>query len=131
MSDQHTPTPWPALDAEGCLEFSVIDKSTAQPAFSVVTCSYSEPEVHTIEMSAADYRRAALCVNACAGMPTDDLEELAKIENGLLHLSAFADELKLQRDQLLAALQKLAGIKLGFVADGIVDKALAAVKGGA
>ena len=37
--------------------------------------------------------------------------------------------LKKQRDDLLAALTKLSGMKLNMIADGIVDKAIASVKG--
>lgn len=35
-----------------------------------------------------------------------------------------------QRDELLVALKKLSGMKLNMIADGIVDKAIASVKGG-
>lgn len=40
-------------------------------------------------------------------------------------------ELTTQRDELLAALKKLSGMKLNMIADGIVDKAIAAVRGAA
>lgn len=42
-----------------------------------------------------------------------------------------ADRFKWQRDGLLAAMNKLSGMKLNMIADGIVDKAIASVKGGA
>ena len=41
------------------------------------------------------------------------------------------DQLEKQRDELLAALRKLSGMKLNMIANGIVDKAIARVKGGA
>ena len=37
--------------------------------------------------------------------------------------------LRKQRDELLAALTKLSVMKLNMIADGIVDKAIASVKG--
>ncbi len=40
------------------------------------------------------------------------------------------DRLTKQRDELVAALTKLSGMKLNMIADSIVDKALASMKGG-
>lgn len=52
-----------------------------------------------------DARRIVACVNACAGMPQDDLEELAKV--GLMELTVYADDMRQQRDELLAVLEGL------------------------
>lgn len=49
-----------------------------------------------------DYIRARACVNACAGIPTDDLEQCPS--GGLFHLADMANEVVKQRDELLAAL---------------------------
>ncbi|MGL5497555.1 MAG: hypothetical protein ACRDCQ_11385, partial [Aeromonas sobria] len=52
-----------------------------------------------------DYRGAKACVNACRGLPTDELEQnglVAAVGTQLLE----ADQL---RDELLAALEKLSG----------------------
>ena len=50
-----------------------------------------------------DYIRARACVNACAGIPTDDLERCPS--GGLFHLADMANEVVKQRDELLAALE--------------------------
>ena len=51
-----------------------------------------------------DYIRARACVNACAGIPTDDLERCPS--GGLFHLADMANEVVKQRDELLAALEQ-------------------------
>ena len=64
-------------------------------------------------------RRIVVCVNACAGIPTDDLETSPK--HGLLHLAEFANEIVQQRDELLGALEGLAGDIQGLIeeSDGV------------
>lgn len=52
--------------------------------------------------ASANARRIVACVNACAGIPTDDLELCPS--GGLLHLAAHSNRLVEQRDELLAAL---------------------------
>lgn len=56
----------------------------------------------------ANARRIVACVNACAGIPTDDLE--ACPDRGLFYLASHADQLVKQRDDLLAALQSISNI---------------------
>ena len=84
-----------------------------------------------------DYIRARACVNACAGIPTDDLEQCPS--GGLFHLADMANEVVKQRDELLAALEfackKIADLHLE-AGDGdchypIINDAIASVKGGA
>lgn len=43
-------------------------------------------------------RRIVACVNACAGIPTDDLE--MSPEKGLFHLAEFANKTVIERDSL-------------------------------
>jgi hypothetical protein len=52
-----------------------------------------------------DIKRIVACVNALAGMPQDDVEELAKIPGGAMALTVYADDLLKQRDELLSALK--------------------------
>ncbi len=74
----------------------------------------------------ANARRVEACVNACAGIDTELLEIIADNDKTLAGVIANVEK---QRDELLAALTKLSGMKLNMIADGIVDKALASVKG--
>lgn len=52
-----------------------------------------------------DARRLAACWNKCNGMATENVE--ACPDGGLLHLAAFANEVVLQRDALVAAIKPL------------------------
>lgn len=56
----------------------------------------------TEEQAAANARRLAACWNACAGIPT------SRLEAGAADILAYSMELKKQRDELLAALDRLA-----------------------
>ena len=75
----------------------------------------------------ANVRRIVACVNACAGIPTDDLEQCPS--GGLFHLADHANELVKQRDELLAALRPLITSRMGAeqIREGI-QKAIARVK---
>lgn len=55
----------------------------------------------------ANARRIVAAVNACATMPTDDLEEMVSVGGNIRNLAEFADHLRLQRDKLMAALESL------------------------
>ena len=81
-------------------------------------------------------RRIVACVNACAGIPTDDLE--ACPDRGLFHLADHANQLVIQRDELLAALENLLKAADLFFAEneGLCGReqaraAIASAKGGA
>ena len=60
----------------------------------------------------SEARRIVACVNACATMPTDDLEEMVSVGGNIRNLAEFADELRKQRDELLAALTEIAGLDI-------------------
>ena len=63
-------------------------------------------------MREANARRIVACVNACATMPTDDLEEMVSVGGNIRNLAEFADELRKQRDALLAALTEIAELDI-------------------
>lgn len=74
-----------------------------------------------------DARRIVACVNACAGIPTDDLE--ASPNMGLFHLAEFANEMVIQRDELLEALKvALAYLPIGSEQYEKTKTAIAKVK---
>lgn len=81
--------------------------------------------------SEEDARRIVACVNACAGIPTEQLEsgEVRSVRDELADIAT----LEKQRDELLAAL-KLAGRiirEAGYPVDTSITKAIASAKGGA
>lgn len=90
-------------------------------------------EISFPEMSGEDARRIVACVNACAGMPTDDLEEMVKQGGNVRVLADFANDLLQQRDKLLAALEEIATSVDIDTLQGAIDTAktaIAEVKGG-
>lgn len=54
--------------------------------------------------SVSNARRLVACWNACIDFPTADLESCP--DGGLFHLAAHANELAIQRDELLALLKE-------------------------
>lgn len=87
MSEQHTPEPWPEY-----IEVAV-----------VMTPNPDGPDAAVLSFE--DYRRARACVNACAGIPTENLERIAHVIG--MRADILVEHLA-QRDWLLAALQKIA-----------------------
>lgn len=71
MSEQHTPEPWPSIER------------------------YS---TNSARLNAADYERARICVNACAGISNEALER------GPDSVFIYAADMTRERDQLQAAL---------------------------
>lgn len=124
---QHTPTPW-RVSGNGTMRF--IDASVGNGiAQEVATCM----RVEHGDME-ANVRRIVACVNACEGLATEYLETVGLPEFAGKTLCADLAQQELQRvtaqsDQLLAALEKLACMRLNMIADGVVDRAIAAVKG--
>lgn len=82
---------------------------------SKTTLGYIGPDGHFVaigdvgghgrhsEEDEPDARRLVACWNACLDFPTDDLESCP--DGGLFHLAAHANELAIQRDELLALLE--------------------------
>lgn len=123
---KHTQEPWDVhQDAAGIIVAKV------NPDLSLLGLDLDE---YACFMNEEDARRVVACVNACAGIPTDDLE--ASPEHGLPHLAEFAVSLVAQRDELLAALETLARSlpQIGCERAQMMDYANAAIakaKGGA
>ena len=91
----HTKEPWSFSPAENGLEWGV-----EAGKWGVAICA-DAPGDGTSEANA---RRIVACVNACAGIPTDQLEsgEARYVRNELADIYA----LEKRRDELLAALEK-------------------------
>ena len=112
-----------------------------QYASGDVFVSYKEASFHICEIGSEDddsvipdARRIVACVNACAGLPTEQLESSPSdgVLNGVAGLIA-------QRDELLAALEIIAASEEfhgdSFVCDfgtlqGVARAAIAKAKGG-
>ena len=92
MSDQHTPGPW--VD-DGYAHIGAVNDQL-NGGYLIALCEGPD--------RAANARRIVACVNACAGIPTESLEQLS--QNGSLKVLARNIELEKQRDELLAALEK-------------------------
>lgn len=114
----HTKEPW-KLAYRGCDGAYDID-AAGDPAWGDISLALNVGE--------ADARRIVACVNACAGVETIVLEQLAN-SGGLVRIfseraeySAMAGQLELQRDQLLAALEGLVGDVQGLIeeSEGVV-----------
>lgn len=107
----HTPEPWSvaeeSFDNDGIHE-SVIRGLDGRAAIAVTL----EFGANNPGMREANARRIVACVNACATMPTDDLEEMVSVGGNIRNLAEFADELRKQRDALLAALTEIAELDI-------------------
>lgn len=120
MNIKHTPEPWQVhQDASGDVFIS-----SAKTSFHIAEIG-SEGDEAVIP----DARRIVACVNACRGLPTDELEQkgvVAAVGTQLLGLES-------QRDELLAALEEIAGCDPCHQssAGAIARAAIAKAKGGA
>lgn len=76
--------------------------ATADGAFEVAMVTVLHPAQVTVDNA----RRLVACWNACVAIPTDDLEECP--EGGLFHLADHANQLAIQRDELLDELRNIA-----------------------
>lgn len=94
MTIKHTPEPWQVhQDASGDVFIS-----SAETSFHIAEIGSEDDEAVI-----PDARRIAACVNACRGLPTEELEQkglVAAVGTQLLE----ADQL---RDELLAALAEI------------------------
>lgn len=84
---KHTPEPWEAIHQRGLLDIIVNGEE------AVVVCTSVTP---------ANARRILACVNACAGMSNDLLENIA-ITGGMLTRFAGLNETEQQLDELAQA----------------------------
>lgn len=90
-----------------------------------------------VKLSLDDYMRATACVNACAGISNEELAEVSKYfgNDGRTYYTLVSDmrEAQKQRDELLAALEKIASAWQTGNMKGlcqIAKTAIAQVKGG-
>ncbi|HHQ4739158.1 hypothetical protein ACK37G_15185 [Aeromonas veronii] len=125
MTIKHTPEPWGFhQDASGDVFIS-----SAETSFHIAEVGSEDDETVI-----PDARRIVACVNACRGLPTDELEQkglVAAVGTQLLD----ADQ---QRDELLAALEEVHRIasnsnmthNMMVIRDHCAD-AIAKAKGGA
>ena len=125
MTIKHTPEPWRVhQDASGDVFIS-----SAETSFHIAEIGSEDDEAVI-----PDARRIVACVNACRGLPTDELEQkglVAAVGTQLLE----ADQL---RDELLAALEEVHRIasnsnmthNMMVIRDHCAD-AIAKAKGGA
>lgn len=97
MSEQkHTQEPWEAITPcpdECCWHIQQVGNDNHMDT------------INNPEMSRYDARRIVACVNVCAGIPIEILEQ--KQSGGLTWSFASTLELIMQRDELLAALKRL------------------------
>ncbi|UGA37900.1 hypothetical protein JOS77_28845 [Chromobacterium haemolyticum] len=82
---KHTPEPWSISDA---------------PYQIVGPVGQTIAKLTSLDMDNA--RRIVAAVNAVAGMPQDDLEELAKVEGGVMSLTVYADDMRQRVEKLEA-----------------------------
>lgn len=99
----HTPEPWSISDA---------------PYQIVGPVGQTIAKLTSLDMDNA--RRIVAAVNAVAGMPQDDLEELAKVEGGVMSLTVYADDMR----------QRVEKLEADYAAQGLALKAAKAMQAG-
>ena len=99
---QHTPEPWVMSTKANGNWWHISAGNQAIAAVHAASKKRNEPYASMFEANA---RRIIACVNACAGLPTEQLESspLGGVLNGVAGLIA-------QRDELLAALEGVLAI---------------------
>lgn len=118
----HTPTPLLPTPAPWRIE-----PANKKNCWRIVGANNQVVSTFSGSMDMENARRIVACVNACEGLPDDTLGR-GVILDAMTEQEQLITDLTAQRDQLLAALEKLQCIKLGMVADSIVDKAIKAAK---
>lgn len=84
--EEHSKTPWR------------IEPATKKDNWRIIAANNQVVSTFSGNMDMDNARRIVACVNACAGMPQDDVEELAKF--GVMELTVYADDMRQQRDKL-------------------------------
>lgn len=116
---QHTPEPWAWFETEDGAASCVAE------GMAVARCNVHDP----FGQDAINARRIAACVNACAGISTEDLEHTK--DQGLIRTIRRRVKTEKQRDELLAALRAIATDRNLGSAYIIANDAIASVEGGA
>lgn len=98
----HTQEPWVLFEVGDRVKHFC--PASEKEKTSILTVTLEDGTAFGAVYSEDDARRIVACVNACAGLPTEQLEAspLGGVLNGVAGLIA-------QRDQLLAALQDVRG----------------------
>ncbi len=114
MSDfKHTAEPWHECASGNCQCGQILGPS------SEYICTVTSPYAR---------RRILACVNACAGVRTETLE-LVPLNLSTKNMVERIESAEMQRDQLLAALERIADWPREFEVCEIAREAIAAVKG--
>lgn len=102
MNEQkHSPEPWLIGAYNGRYEIVGEPESGEM----IVRTIERRKDVGGLEVELANARRIVACVNACAGITSEELEWIAR-SGGMLGPRADVERIAKQRDQLLAALKK-------------------------
>ena len=135
MSQQHTPEPWRVFS------HSWSNTSVLADGFDHAICGLDinhateESQESDEALMGANARRIVACVNACAGIPTEALEDgSARAERDQLREMTGGTfyEIKKQRDELMKALEHQCEVlnRNGYSTNK-AQEAIARVKGGA
>ena len=130
---KHTQEPWVLFEVGDRVKHFC--PASEKEKTSILTVTLEDGTAFGAVYSEEDARRIVACVNACAGLPAEQLEvsPLGGVLNGVAGLIA-------QRDELLAALEIIAASEEfhgdSFVCDfgtlqGVARAAIAKAKGGA
>ncbi len=127
--NNHTPEPWSLLEAGDSIKHQV---PVSSDRTSILTIATEGAIAFGAVYSADDARRIVACVNFCAGVSTENLENNEK----LLWLAEQYNTVKTQRDELLTALEEIASCATPYgnrahSMEKIARAALAKAKGGA
>ena len=121
---KHTPEPWVIWNGgDGIMMYGA--REPKRGGVALMCCN----ELVSGRTAIANARRIVACVNACRGLPTDELEQkglVAAVGTQLL-------DVERQRDELLAALKEIAGCDPHHQSSAgtIARAAIAKAKGGA
>ena len=90
--DKHTPEPWDiGVSADNGLP--CVDK-VGSVFVEICECWGEVDDKEETEQSQANARRIVACINACAGIPTEDLEDAAGEETQWQRLELLAEDAK-------------------------------------
>lgn len=106
---KHTPEPWYAVKSKhgidgGHTAVAVIDPEAEDKATLIVSEQYEDDDEFSVEENA---RRIVACVNACANIPTEHLEQHGHEFLGFYVQQREMEEIIVQRDKLKSAVHEI------------------------
>src|SRR5258708_3654461 len=109
---EHTKEPWEIAGATHI--WSRSEKANIASCSALRTIrhvGYAPPEIGDIDETAANARRIVACVNACEGLPVEELEQYAKQApyTAYTDLKAERDALTAQKRELIEVLRAVIG----------------------